>query len=504
MRLPESDSLAKQSLLFQSLTEQQGAGPRLRQAKELLLALAAGGIIGLIIAVGYASIAFVLLGAVVFLWVGLRWPELAIITVIGINSGLVDTEWLPWLSLGPVTFHISDLLLVFMLALIFLRAMSQPGFRLYGSPLAVPLLLFILALVISVGNAVLFQGVAPNDALRLARFVTYWLMFFPVLELVRDEKTLRRLIKGLWIVAAILFIGTLFPNVLEPLHLLPVRTTGISEMSAGVAQNEEIRLYTYGERLFFVLIPTAASLLAVTKRRQLFISIMLAALFYWLFRSYQRNYLLAILLSLGLLILLIPSSGAMRFARRVAPMLLLLVVVIFALLMVQPEQIRTEVDAWGARLNSMVGGTGQVDPNLEYRLVENQYALQQIEAHPIFGIGLRNNYRPLMMYETQTTGLTWFMHNAYLWIWLMMGLVGLVPFLLLCAMYVIRTFRHYRDIHDDELRAIYLGFGVAFIGTLVSNLVAPNFIQHWSLLIYPTMMAINEVIYRLSTGEQTA
>lgn len=504
MRLSESDSLAKQSLLFQSLTEQQGAGPRLRQAKELLLALAAGGIIGLIIAVGYASIAFVLLGAVVFLWVGLRWPELAIITVIGINSGLVDTESLPWLSLGPVTFHISDLLLVFMLALIFLRAMSQPGFRLYGSPLAVPLLLFILALVISVGNAALFQGVAPNDVLRLARFITYWLMFFPVLELVRDEKTLRRLIKGLWIVAAILFIGTLFPNALDQVHLLPVRTTGISEVVTGTAQSENIRLYTYGERLFFVLIPVAASLLALGKRRQLFISIMLAALFYWLFRSFQRNYLLAILLSLGLLMLLIPSSGAMRFARRVAPMLLLLVVVIFALLMVQPDQIRAEVDAWGARLDSMVGGTGQVDPNLEYRLVENQYALQSIEANPIFGIGLRNNYRPLMMYETQTTGLTWFMHNAYLWIWLMMGLVGLVPFLLLCAMYVIRTFRHYRDIHDDELRAIYLGFGVAFIGTLVSNLVAPNFIQHWSLLIYPTMMAINEVIYRLSTGEQTA
>jgi O-antigen ligase len=490
--------------MFQMLTERQGAGPRFRQGRELLLALGMGGVIGLIIAVGYAGIAFALLAGIAFLWVGLRWPEMAILTVIGINSGIVDTEAIPWLSMGPITLHISDLLLIFLLALIFLRAMSQPGFRLYGSPLAIPLLLFFLALVISVGNAVVFQGVGANDALRLARFVTYWLIFFPVIELVRDEKTLRNLIKGLWILAAILFVGTLFPNVLDSVHLLPVRTTGISEIVTETAQNENIRLYTYGERMFFVLIPTAAALIALSKRRQFWTGLMLAALLFWLFRSFQRNYLLAILLSLGLLIMVIRPPDALRFGRRVLPMLLLVVALIFVVLMVQPGQIRVELDAWSARLESMVGGTGQVDPNLEYRLVENRYAIQQIEAHPIFGIGLRNNYRPLMMYETPSTGLTWFMHNAYLWIWLMMGLVGLVPFLILCAMYVIRTFRHYRDIHDDELRAIYLGFGVAFVGTLVSNTVAPNFIQHWSLLIYPTMMGINEVIYRLSTGEQAA
>ncbi|WP_119069592.1 O-antigen ligase family protein [Aggregatilinea lenta] len=504
MRLPQSPSLTKPALLVPSLTDRQEAGPRLRQARELLIALATGGLVGLLAALGFGAIALALVGVVIFLWVGFRWPEVAILTVIGINSGLVDTEAIPWIPLGPITLHISDLLLIFLLALIFLRGMSQPGFRLYGSPLVLPLLLFMLALVISVGNAVLFQGVGANDALRLARFIAYWMVFFPVIELVRDEKTLRRLIKGLWILAAILFAGTLFPNVLDSIHVLPVRETGISEAATTTLQSENIRLYTYGERMFFVLIPTAAAVLAISKRRQFWIGLMLAALFLWLFRSFQRNYLLAILMSLGLLLLLIPPKGAARLSRRVAPMLLLLVAVVVISVMVQPGQIRTQVDAWNARLASMLGETGQVDPNLEYRFVENHYALQSIEAHPIFGIGVRNNYRPLMMYETQTTGLTWFMHNAYLWIWLMMGLVGLIPFLILCAIYVIRTFRHYRDIHDDELRAIYLGFGVAFVGTLVSNLVAPNFIQHWSLLIYPTMMGINEVIYRLSTGEQTS
>src|SRR5690606_28993186 len=120
-------------------------------------------------------------------------------------------------------------------------------------------ILFIIAIAISVVNAVMFRGVAPNDVLRLARVFVYWLVFFGVVHLIRDEAALRRLLNGIWILAAILFLGTLAPNALESLHLLPVRTTGIAEVSDTVLQGEEVRLYTYGERMFFMLIPVLAS-----------------------------------------------------------------------------------------------------------------------------------------------------------------------------------------------------------------------------------------------------
>jgi O-antigen ligase len=78
-----------------------------------------------------------------------------------------------------------------------------------------------------------------------------------------------------------------------------------------------------------------------------------------------------------------------------------------------------------------------------------------------------------------------------------MGLVGLLPFLWLCATYLLRVLRHQHEIRDDGLRAIYLGFAAAFIGMMVINLVTPTFVIGTRLIFFPVAMAVNEVILRL-------
>ena len=89
------------------------------------------------------------------------------------------------------------------------------------------------------------------------------------------------------------------------------------------------------------------------------------------------------------------------------------------------------------------------------------------------------------------------MENGYLWIALMMGLVGLLPFLWLCAAYLLRVFRHQHEIRDDGLRAIYLGFGAAFLGMVACNIATPTFVIGSRLVFFPVAMAISEVILRL-------
>ena len=339
MRLIEYERLASPQPLARYLPSWTWVNsPRFQRGMELVLALTVGAAVGVLIAVGLAGIVFGLIAAVAFVGLGLRRPEYAILVMIGITSGIVDPEALPWLTMGPMTLHITDLLLFFLLGLIFLRATAQHDFKLMRTPLSWPLILFIIAIAISVVNAVMFRGVAPNDVLRLARVFVYWLVFFGVVHLIRDEAALRRLLNGIWILAAILFLGTLAPNALESLHLLPVRTTGIAEVSDTVLQGEEVRLYTYGERMFFMLIPVLASLIAIDKRRRVWAVLLLVAMFIWLFRSFQRNYLLTTMLNLGLLFMLVPSCKPCALSSAWGP-LLVGVALLVGVLLAQPDQI---------------------------------------------------------------------------------------------------------------------------------------------------------------------
>ena len=153
-----------------------------------------------------------LVGGLAFIFLTMRWPEFGILCYVSLLSGLVSLTSLPLLHLGSVSLHISDAMLLFLMSLVFLRVTTQPGFVLYGSPLMLPLLLFIGAFLFSAVNAIFLQGVNTNVVLRTVRVLVLWIAFIPTLQLVRDERALRRLLIGLLMLTGILLIGVLFPN----------------------------------------------------------------------------------------------------------------------------------------------------------------------------------------------------------------------------------------------------------------------------------------------------
>jgi O-antigen ligase len=180
-----------------------------------------------------------------------------------------------------------------------------------------------------------------------------------------------------------------------------------------------------------------------------------------------------------------------------------LIILFFVAYALSPEADNTQVSIYSDRLLS-VGGN-RTDSSLEWRLWENYYAMQSIRENLWMGISPSNSYRPPFEIEVRYNSfpLTWYVHNAYLWVAVMMGLFGLIPFLWLSFLFIFRTFRRWSEIKDPQYTGIYLGFGAAYLGMMISNLVAPNFIQSWALTIYPAAMAINEVIYRLSKAEES-
>ncbi len=475
----------------------------------VFIAIACGLAVGLLAAVttggthGPALFVGALAAPVLALLI-MMWPDIGILALLGLTSGLVDVDVLPLLSLGPLSLRIPDLVLIFLLALSIARATTQPSPKALHSPLTLPLLLFLGALCLATYNAIQLHGLRSGDVIPFTRQMFYWIAFFPVVILIRDERTLERFLKGLLLLTAILGTGLLFPNVLSGLHLLPQHDVTLS--TAGREFSTINRVFVPSERVFYVMIPVVVCILAlVHSRRALWSLALLLLLGNWLLQSFQRNYWLTTALNCAVVFVILGAGERVRLFRRLAPLVLAAAALVLVLIVpVGSGSISAYGVAFSDRIVSLLNDPGQTDDSIIWRLTENQWAFAGIASSPIIGIGLATPYRPRMeaeLYDPQS--LNWYLHNVYLWIALAAGAVGLIPFLWLCGAYLIRLVRHRSVVRSPLYRAFYLGFGAAFVGTLVSNLVAPNLLQNWTLVIYPIMLATCEVIYRVSEARMT-
>lgn len=467
------------------------------------LVVFAGAVVGLAVIVStyYANnikLLVGLIGGFAFVFLTMRWPEFGILCFVSLLSGLVSLSWLPLLPLGPISLHISDMMLFLLLGLLFLRATAQPGFTLFGSPLLLPLFLFIGAFLISAVNAIFIQGVNFNLVLRTVRALSLWVVFIPVLQLVRDEKALRRLLIGLLVLTGVLLIGVLFPNRLSP--FLYIEEVDLS--TGGRVYSGFTRLYYAGDMVLYAMIPvTVASLAMIKKGNQLWRTGLLCLLLFWAFRTGYRQYWLTLFVTCVVLLGFLSTGERLRLLKRMIPAMVAGLLLLGTLIVVQPSRVERIGYVLADRLGSLVHDPLKNENSLKWRVIETHYALLQVNRHPLLGVGLANRYRPPMISEEGVTLYSdWtsrFIENGYLWIAVTMGLVGLLPFLWLCASYLLRIFRHQPEIRDDGLRSIYLGFGAAFLGMVACNLATPFFVVGTRLVFFPLAMAISEGILRL-------
>lgn len=445
------------------------------------------------------------LGGPIFALFTIRWPEVGILSLVGITGGLVDTDWLPILRFGPVSVHIPEIMLAVLLGLLVLRATAHRGFRLHFSPLHVPLLLFMAMAVISMFNAVALHGTDANQALRFMRIIVQWSLFIPVVGLIHDRRSLRRLINGLWVLASVLALAAVFRQYLPFLHpaILPVHKMTLT--TAGVSFESVSRQFFVGDPVLFITLPLTLSHLAIVHEherptRWVWGMIgLLCLLSFWLLYSFQRNFWVCTAFEVALLGAILRNTERLRLVKRGVLWLTVLAIYIAVFQAVQPGQADRVRTAANNRIVSLLRAPTRADSSTTWRVAENHYALRQIARNPALGVGLASTYRPPLENEDaiQDVSLGAYLHNAYLWLAVMMGLAGLLPFLALCLIYLYRALAYGRTIEDTTLRAVCLGFGVGFAGAMVSNIVAPFFLQRWSLTIYATMMGITEVSLRL-------
>jgi O-antigen ligase len=158
------------------------------------------------------------------------------------------------------------------------------------------------------------------------------------------------------------------------------------------------------------------------------------------------------------------------------------------------------ISAMSERFSSMFTGRKVFkSDSIEWRKLENKYALQKIAKNPFLGIGLGNDYRPPIFGSNDT--LTKYIHNGYFWILLNVGLVGLLPLMWFFIRFIIRGFGYWSKIKDTDMNALLAGFTLSGLGILLVNIVSPMFLQWYSIVVISVSFGLGEVIIRLNKGE---
>ncbi len=428
-------------------------------------------------------------------------PEVGILIMLVLLSSIVFEESLPLIPIGIGSFHVSDVILLFMLGAVIFKVFVRRACTYVRTSLDLPLALFIVTVAASTCIS-LAQGQYGKDlalVLRLFRDVTYYLIVIVITNLIRNVKQIRFLIHGLFAIAAVVAATMLVQAIVgDSVQLMPGRVEAAETFDQ---QYDALRLLPPGQILLLVSLITSICMVAFENRRSLLFSrypYLVALLGVGLLLTYTRNYWIALLLAVCLLFLLrIGIEGKKRL------LVLLAVVTILAVLFIglfsgSGGKIDKAFDAISVRYGSLFAPKKlNRDSSLGDRYIENGYAIKQIEDHPVLGIGLGNDYRPEL--PGMREGLTYYIHNSYLYIMTDTGLTGFCFFFWFYIVFLVRAMKHWKQIQDKFLKSALLGFMISGIVILPSALVIPIFMEWFSLVVIAVMIGLSEAIIR--TGE---
>ncbi|MFN8497376.1 MAG: O-antigen ligase family protein [Anaerolineae bacterium] len=480
----------------------------------ILLALLALGL--LVAALGVApevapyAIAAVGLGipAVWLLW---RHPEVGLVTLILLTTTVVPSD----VRLPATSFELRDVLLLGMLALLAVRGLVRKNLTLPWWRVSGPLIAFLGVALFSALYAIAYENVAPNTALNELRTATYYATFFVAAWGLVRRKQVWWLLIGLFLVAdlttSVVFLQQ-FPRTRDLVSLdatwyrgqqsetpSELGTWYLAQQSDETVSFGALRVVPPGHVLLY-LMATVAFCLMIAQGPSRLVRLVCALEFVFLgaglLLTYTRAQWLASLTALALAFLLLPSRHKKRAIQTVA-VTALAVVCIGGLSMggIQ-EQAKAIpfIGTLGARALSVLSPSDTLaTDSLTWRIYETQTAMQAITDHPVLGVGLGNAYRGVTLFQDVGMGdeeLTRFIHNAYLYITVKMGILGLLTFLWFYFAFLIHGWHQSQAVGDAPARAIIIALVCAGVGLLQWSLTTPHLFATESTVVVGLMAGV--------------
>ena len=444
----------------------------------------------------------------------LKRPEVALLGILICTSSIIFEDRLPLMPISIVgSLHIPDAILLSLFGLIILRWLSEPDFKIIRTPLDLPLLAFYGMALLSTFVAVFQSSVEFYMARRAIRTVTYYLTFFIVTNLVWEDRQLRFLLRGLFLLATVVAVVMIAQFLLgESLVLLPGRVETL--YTQGKGYGGITRILPPGQSLILVASIATTVTLVLDKFRPInmlrFLQWGLLGLAVML--TFNRGFWVVVGLALLLLVYLARDQDRQRLAGWSLVVVFLATIILLPAFDQPESRVAKLVSAAFERLGTLVSAkTFQSQQStLRWRDLEYEYAFPQITSHPLIGLGLGARYRPwdprLDSKGSDGSGFDGraYTHNGHVWILLKSGLLGYLCLVWLSLAFLIRGFKYWRRIPNSQMRGIVLGFTLTYLGVLIGAIVAPMFMQWFWTPVIGLMMGVNEVILREIGPQQVA
>lgn len=428
----------------------------------------------------------------------LRYPEIGLISILVTTSSIIFENKLPLIPIGIGSFHVPDVILLGLLLLVGVRLLAEKNFNIVLSPLNTPIILFFLAMVFATLYGI-FQGTVDfQSGFRSIRVITYYLTFFVVINLVREKEQVTRLCMGLSMLGVVIALAMLAQAVVgQKFEFLPGRVEELANQepsASGVT-----RILPPGQSIILSMVIVQSILVvaighSLKKWQTITLWFILAAA---LLVTFTRTFWLQLLFGMGVTFYFLKREEKNKMIRYSLGLLLL--GILFGLYLITFPSLSIS-KVWRAsllRFNTLFSTATFEESSLQWRKIENEYGIEQVYTHPLWGLGLGARYRP---FDPRLDDLSseWdarkYMHNAHLWMLVQGGLVCYLLFLWLSYSYVKNSLKEIPSVRDPFLRTYYLGFVITFISCFLGAFFSPMFFQWYWTPFFGIMMGVCEAI----------
>lgn len=378
------------------------------------------------------------------------------------------------IPVGGGGIFLTDILFALLVVSWILAVLSQRSLTLTRLPVSLPLGL----LLVWIGAAAVVGHEGGNETkfiLQDARSLVYYAMFFWVVTMVSDRRTVLFFMK----VLAVCMVGSFVQGVVYAMLGRGIETGYVEPgVSRFPAPNE---VFVQGGTLLVAMLV----MWPLSRRRPWSLWILLTIALVGLMLSLVRGLWVGFAVSIVYLLIIARTQERMRL---IAGTVLAVAVLGAATLAFRPALFASVV-------TRAMAVAALNDTNVQYRLIEDRAVSRQILAHPWIGNGLGKAY----VFDFSRYGVKpeskVYIHNNYLWFAQRLGVVGVVLFAWVVGAFLFSWLR-LRPLlprGDPWLVGLVLGSRVMVVALLAVSVTSPQFNNGGGVTVVATVMGLAEV-----------
>lgn len=403
----------------------------------------------------------------VLIFVTWVYPALALLVLISVLYGVIPPSLVPNIPLGGGKLQANDLALACLFVVVVLRSTKiWPEVVAKIKPLRVPLgllcFLFLFSLIFSFGY---FHTPTKHVFAEIRNFL-YWLILPTVVAIVSLDRTRYYFILG----------GIVAISYIISLALLFQHLTGVDVLGSGRVEqlvtldktSDVIRTTTPGIYLIVLSIYLILARWLSGQMSAIVAGLACGPLVLGVLVTFGRGVWLA---SAICLIILSASIGRKAFLRLVLVGVLAVPIFSVGLMTFKPETGEAIFDRVFSVAKEVQSGS-----SVEWRYLENKYAIDHLVSNPVVGVGIGGFAHP-KFHPMMDDDLLRYVHNGYLYLAVKIGVLGLlVPVIIILL--VAKWLRDRRPVYSNGVSASRKAILAIFFVPCITSFTQPEWMVY--------------------------